>query len=97
MAELLKVFGKIPPLSLLYLCNSGFGKYLSEHLLQRADDLDFVQEVLSATARSKALNPVLNSLAAGFGRQKSYKRFKYGQLNMHFNRLRFAEIETPPG
>ena len=95
MAELLKVFGKIPPLSLLHLCNPEFGKYFSEHLLQRADDLDFVQDVLSATAKSKALNPVLNSVAAGFGRRKNYKRFKYGQLNMHFDRLRFAETETP--
>ena len=94
VAELLKVFGKIPPLSLLYLCNPEFGKYLSEHMLQHADDLDFVQDILSATAVSTALNPILNSVIAGFGRRKSYRRFKYGQLNMHFDRLRYAESET---
>ena len=44
--------------------------------------------------RSKALNPALNSVATGFWRQKIYKRTKYGQLNMHFDRLRFAETET---
>ena len=94
VAEVLKVLGKIPPLSLLHLCNPEFGKYFSDHLLQRADDLDFVQDVLSATAKSKALNPILHSVAAGFGRRKIYKRFKYGQLNMHFDRLRFAETAT---
>ena len=94
VAELLKVFGKIPPLSLLCLCNPEFGKYVSEHILQHADDLDFVQDILSATAVSTALNPILNSVIAGFGRRKSYRRFKYGQLNMHFDRLRYAESET---
>ena len=94
VAELLKVFGKISPLSLLYICNPEIGKYVTEHLLQHGDDLDFVQDVLTATGVSKELNPILNSVLAGFGRRKRYGRFKCGQLNLHFDRLRFAETAT---
>ena len=95
VAELLKIFAKIPPLSLLHLCNPDFGKYVTEHLLQHGDDLDFVQDILSAVGSSKELNPILNSVLAGFGRRKRQGRFKCGQLNLHFDRLRFAETATP--
>ena len=82
MAELLKILGKIPPLSLLSLCNPEVGKYVAEHLLQHSDDLDFVQDVLKTTAGSKELNPILHSVLAGFGRRRRYGRFKNGQLNL---------------
>ena len=94
MAELLKVLGKIPPLSLLSICNPVFGKYATEHLLQHSDDLDFVQDVLTATGASKELNPILHSVLAGFGRRRRCGRFKSGQLNIHFDRLRFADTTT---
>ena len=58
VGELLKVFGKIPPLSLLYICNPEIGKYVTEHLLQHGNDLDFVQDVLTATGSSRELNPI---------------------------------------
>ena len=95
VGELLNVFGKIPPLSLLNICNPEFGKYMSNHLLQHSDDLDFVQDVLKATGGSSELNPILNSVLAGFGRRRRYGRFKCGQLNLQFDQLRFANTKTP--
>ena len=41
------------------------------------------------------LNPILNSVLAGFYRRKTYGRFKYGQLNLHFDRMRYANTITP--
>ena len=95
VAELLKVFGKIPTLSLRHLCNPALGKYVTEHLLQHSDDLDFVQDILSAVGSSEELNPMLNSVLAGFGRRKRSGRFKCGQLNLHFDRIRYANTTTP--
>ena len=94
MADLIKVFEKIPPVSLLHICKPEFAKYLSDHLLQHSDDLDFVQDVLTATGRSRELNPILNSVLAGFGRRRRCDRFKSGQLNLHFDQLRFASTKT---
>ena len=68
---------------------------MSNHLLQHSDDLHFVQDVLKATGRSKELNPIMNSVLAGFGRRRRHGRFKCGQLNMHFDQLRFADTKTP--
>ena len=40
------------------------------------------------------MNPILNSVLAGFGRRRRYDRFKCGQLNLHFNMLRFVITEN---
>ena len=90
----MKVFSKIPPLSLLHICNPEIAKYVTEHLLQHGNDLDFVQDVLKATGSSDELNPILNSVLAGFGRRRRQGRFKCGQLNIHFDCLRFAKTTT---
>ena len=55
---------------------------------------DILQDVLKAAGASKELNPILNSVVAGFGRRRRQGRFKCGQLNIHFDRLRFAETAT---
>ena len=69
--------------------------WVSEHLLQHADDLDFVQDILTATGNNAELNPILNGVLAGFARRKKYGRFKCGQLNLDFDRLRYANTITP--
>ena len=94
VAELLKTLGQIPPLSLLHLSNPEFANYTREHVLQINNDLDFVQDVLSAAGKSKRLNPLLHSVLAGFSRRKKSGRSKCGQLNMHFDQLRFADKKT---
>ena len=94
VAEVMKTLGKIPPLDVLHLCNRKLGDYVKDHLLQHGDDLDFVQDVLSATGGCSTLNPVLNGVLAGFTRRKTYGRFKCGQLNLDFDRLRYANTVT---
>ena len=95
VAELMKIFGKIPPMSLLQICNPEFSKWMTEHLVQHANDLDFVQDILSAVGKTKELNPILNSVLAGFGRRKRHGRFKCSQYNLPFDQLRFATTATP--
>lgn len=95
VAEVLKVLGKLPPTTVLSLCNKPFGKYVKEHLLQHGDALDFVQDILTATGGNLELNPILNGVLAGFSRKKKYGRFKCGQLNLDFDRLRYASTITP--
>ena len=95
VAEVVKRLGKFPPLSLISLCNKPLGEYIKEHLLQHGDALDFVQDILTATGGNLELNPILNGVLAGFTRRKKYGRFKCGQLNLDFDRLRFASTITP--
>ena len=94
-AELLKTLGKLPPLSLISLCNKELGIFVRDHLLQHGDDLDFVRDVLSATGGNMELNPMLNGALPGFSRRKTHGRFKCGQLNLDFDRLRFTNTITP--
>ena len=68
---------------------------MTEHVLQHGDDLDFAQDVLTATAGNPELNPTLNAVLAGFARRKRFGRFKCGQLNLEFDRLRYANTSTP--
>ena len=60
VAELLKKFGQAPPVAILELCFGRTEFNFTEKLLQHADDLDFVQDVLSAVGASNGINPVLN-------------------------------------
>ena len=93
-AALLKELSQIPPLTLLQLCYKGKNFNLSEHLLQHADDLDFVQDTITATGKCSQLNPVMNGVLAAFNRRRRFNRFKYGNVNLEFDRLRFANTAT---
>ena len=87
--------GKLPPLAMIQLCNRQLGDWLKDHLLQHGDDLDFVQDVLTATDGNPELNPILNGVLDAFSRRKRFGRFKCGQLNLEFDRLRHANTITP--
>ena len=95
VADLLKDLGQIPPLELLRLCYKGRGFDFGESLLRHADDLDFVQEILSATGNSSELNSILNGVLAGFNRRRRHHRFKYAHQNLAIDRLRFADTTSP--
>ena len=95
VAKMLKILGRLPPISILQLCNPQVAAWTKEHLLQHANDLDYVQDVLTATGDNTALNPTLNGVLAGFARRKRHGRFKQGQLNLEFDRLRYASTATP--
>ena len=64
-------------------------------MIQPADDLDFTQDVLTATGGNVEINPTLNAVLAGFARRKRSGRFKDGQLNLEFDRLRYASTVSP--
>ena len=89
LAEFIKQLGRAPPMAVLKLC-FGIGQYnFLESMLQHADDLDFVQDVLCASGDSLEVNPILNGVLAGFNRRRRYNRFKYGHHTMELDRLRF--------
>ena len=67
---------------------------MAEQLLQHADDLDFVQDTLTASGSSLQLNPLLNGVLAGFNRRRRHQRFKYGHRTLEFDRLRFAQTAS---
>ena len=67
---------------------------MAEQLLQHADDLDFVQDTLTASGNSLQLNPLLNGVLAGFNRRRRHQRFKYGHRTLDFDRLRFAQTAS---
>ena len=93
-AELLKKLSQAPPLAVLRLCYDQKNYDFSEQLLQHADDLDYVQDILTTTGNSLQLNPMLNGVLAGFNRRRRQNRFKYGNSTLDFDRLRFAETAS---
>ena len=94
VAEMLKLLGQASPLSILRLCNKDVYNFLLDSLLQHSDDLNFVQEVLSATANYQELNPILNAVQSAFGRRRKYNRFKYGNQCLDLDRLRFSHTKS---
>ena len=95
VAEILKKFGRAPPLAILELCYGRKEFDFVESLLQVADDLDFVQNVLSAVGASHKINPIYNGVLAGFNRRRRLQRFKRGHYNLELDLLRYAETASP--
>ena len=95
VAEVLDKLKAVPPLAILKLCNKDVGDLVEEYLLQHADDLDFVQDVLDLVGSHSALTPTLHAVLAGFGRRKNHGRFKHGQISIAMDRLRFSHLASP--
>ena len=95
VAEVLDKLKSVPPLAILKLCNKEVGDLVKESLLQHADDLDFVQDVLDLVGSHSALTPTLHAVLAGFGRRKNHGRFKHGQISIAMDRMRFSHLTSP--
>ena len=93
VAEFLNLLGQAPPVAVLQLCYGTKGCNLPDLLLQHADDLDFVQDVLSASGNALELNPMLNGVVAGFNRRRRYSQFKQGHHTLELDRLRFEHTK----
>ena len=93
-ADFLKQLGRAPPIAVLQLLFGSRGYNVMDSILQHADDLDFVQDALSATGDSPELNPVLNGVLAGFNRRRRYNRFKYAHHTLELDRLRFQHTSS---
>ena len=94
VADILKKFGRAPPLAILELCYGRKKFDFVESLLQMADDLDFVQDVLSAVGASHKINPIFNGVLAGFNRRRRLQRFKLGHHNLELDQLKYAETAS---
>jgi hypothetical protein len=95
VAEVLDKLKAVPPLAILKLCNKEVGDLVKESLLQHADDLDFVQDVLDLVGSHSALTPTLHAVLAAFDRRKNHGRFKHGQMSIAMDRLRFSHLTSP--
>ena len=94
VAELIKELGQVSPLALLQLVYGHKTFDFPGHLLQHADDLNFLQDTLSAAAGSSELNPMVNAVLASFNRRRRYQRFKIGQCNLDLDKIKFAKTAT---
>ena len=56
--------------------------------------LDFTQDAITANGNSAQLNPVMNSVLAGFNRRRRFNRFKYGNRTLDFDRIHFADTAS---
>ena len=95
VGEVIKNLGRASPLAVLQLC---FGKQdfdFAESLLQHADDMDFVQDTLTAVGKSHTLNPIFNGVLAAFNRRRRHQRFKFGHHTLQLDRLRYAKTASP--
>jgi hypothetical protein len=89
-AEFLEKLRSLPPLEVFRLYDRRLEEFVTENLLKHSDDLDFMQDILYATANHSTLNPTLHSVIAGFDRRRNKGRFKHGGKSLEFDRLRFS-------
>lgn len=84
-AQFLKALGKAPLMDIIRLLDASKADYISSSFLRQAEDLDFVQEVLTATGKHKALNPLLNAVLDAFSRRRRSGGFKDGPHSLEMD------------
>ena len=72
----MKAIAKAPVTQVVKLSNPKKFNALAEGCLQLAEDLDYIQTLISAVLREPSLNPALNALHDAFIRRRITKRFK---------------------
>ena len=87
-AQFLKALAKIPVMDVIRLMDKQKANEIANSFLRQAEDLDFVQDMLSACAKYEDLNPLLNALLDAFGRRRKSRRFKEGPHCLDLDRLR---------
>ena len=65
-------------MDIIRLLDASKADFISNSFLRQAEDLDFVQEVLTATGKHEALNPLLNAVLDVFSRRRRSGGFKDG-------------------
>ena len=94
LAELFSKLKCVPPLTIIKLFNRSLADSIKENLLKHSGDLDFVQDVLSSVASHTALNPILNSVHAGFCRKRDFGRFKDRGISLELDLLQFQNTKS---
>ena len=75
-AHFTKALGQAPMLEVMKFVDNQKGEQLINALLQHADDLDYLQELVSSMAKQSSLNPSLNAVAQAYSRRRFTGRFK---------------------
>ena len=75
-AQFLKALREAPLLQILERINPDRYKKLREGVLQQADDLDFLQTVVTSVHETPALNPTMNAITDAFNRRRFAGRFR---------------------
>ena len=75
-AQFMKAMAKAPVLQILEKVNINKCNELKESLLQQADDLDFLQTLVTSVHDEPAINPSMNALNDAFNRRRFAGRFK---------------------
>ena len=70
------------------------GDFVKENLLQHAEDLDYIQDVLNVVGSFSELNPTLHAVLAGFNRRRISGSFKDGHQSVIMDRLRFSHLAS---
>ena len=71
-----KTLQEAPLIEVLEFLDNDRSTELKERLLQQADDLNYLQELISALGKEASLNPPLNAVIEAFNRRRFYNRFK---------------------
>ena len=85
--QFIKALGKMSPLNVLRLIEKTNEKSLTDALLQHADDLDYVQNLLNLIGSETGVNPAMNAVSEAFCRRRFTGRFKTGDQNVKLDAL----------
>ena len=93
--QFVKALGKMSPLNVLRLIDKTNEKSLTAALLQHADDLDYVQNLLNVIGTEAGVNPAMNAVSDAFSRRRFSRRFKTGDQNVKLDALLNSGSKVP--
>ena len=86
--QFIKMLGKMSPLDMIKLVNKPSWEALTDVLLQHADDLDYIQNLLNVLGNKTGVNPAMNAVSdAFFNRRRFSGRFKTGDQRVELDVL----------
>ena len=75
-AQFVKMLAKAPMLEVMELISKEKKEQITEKLLQHADDLDYLQNLVTSLGREPGLNPSMNAVEEAYARRRFTGRFK---------------------
>ena len=75
-AHFSKALGQAPILDIIKFVDKEKGSQLTKLLLQHADDLDYLQELMSSLGKNESVNPSLNAVVTAYSRRRFNGLFK---------------------
>ena len=75
-AQFVKFLSQAPMLEVMELISKEKKEQVTEKLLQHADDLDYLQTLVTSLGREPALNPSMNAVEEAYARRRFTGRFK---------------------